>query len=129
MVLNILKNEKADKMNKILISEDFYEILKPILINQIKINKLEYRIVNIVKLNEDELEDCSALFIAHPNQEGAFEVDQLESIWSKLKERCIWTVSLENILLNYIYMTPGERDIDIAIGSLQPLGIPNNFQY
>lgn len=82
------------------------------------------------ELNLDELEkhltdDTAAFILQSPNVLGVVENSSLIS--EKVKSKGALVIQSGNPLAYGIYAPPGETGVDIAVGDMQPFGIPLNF--
>lgn len=69
--------------------------------------------------------DTAAILLQSPNFFGVIE--DILPITAKAKEMGTLTILCGNPLANGLYQTPGELNVDIAVGDFQPFGIPLQF--
>lgn len=122
----------STKRSKVLISKAVHpesrEIINPVSTGQgytVEEVDLAVDITDLTKLQEQIGKDTAAVIVQYPNFFGSIE--DLAEIKKIAKENGALLIVSANPLALALLQSPGKLGADIAVGDMQPLGIPMSF--
>lgn len=119
--------------NKILIASTVHPHYRGVVTQYLESHKTEIVIIPVKsdgQIDRDfikqHLDDQTAgILIQSPNFFGIIE--DIKSITALAKSKECTTILCANLLSYGLYATPGELNVDIAVGDCQPFGLPLNY--
>lgn len=91
----------------------------------LKVLKSNDHLVDIDQLKNNLSDNSACLLVASPNYYGL--VEDVESIGKLVHEKSAKVIEYVNPISLALLKSPGEMDVDIAVGEGQPLGLPIGF--